>query len=224
MARALVGVLGLLLGILAGTALLLLNPVASFRGLPPLPAELAPATAYRWDEYRGIGGGVGDLLGLARPDRATALMDPALPHVRIGIVVLPAGAGQPAALAVKVSALAEENSVWRAQLGTHDYWNIFWPGEGSLFASSYSNYWSVARDAFFAALVGGEPEPTEPAYAVTAPPPRGGTAGVIGASGRYAGFTGEIREQMYRPAPGADRPEPDWAIAIKANPPPVAAR
>ena len=47
MARALVGMLGLVLGILAGAALLLANPLAWLRGLPPLPADLAPAKAYR---------------------------------------------------------------------------------------------------------------------------------------------------------------------------------
>ena len=73
MARALVVVLGLVLGILTGTGLVLGSPLAWFRGLPPLPADLAPAKAYRWDNYRGIEGGVADLLGLGRrnPHAAT---------------------------------------------------------------------------------------------------------------------------------------------------------
>jgi hypothetical protein len=93
-----------------------------------------------------------------------------------------------------------------------------------VFANARSNYWAVARDAFFAQLVGGDRELMAPSYAVTAPAPPGNPAGVTGASGRYAGFTGEIREQLYLAPPGSDRPEPDWAIAIKANPPPVATR
>lgn len=222
--RALVVVLGLVLGMLAGAGVVLLNPLAWFRGLPPLPADLAPARAYRWDEYRGIEGGVAALFGVARRNREIALMDSALPHVRIGIIVLPAGAGLPAALAVKVAAIDENNSLWRAQLGTDDHWNIFWPGEGSVFANAYSNYWAVARDAFFARLTGGDREQMAPFYAVTAPPPSGELAGVTGASGRYAGFTGEIRELLYLAPPDSKRTDPDWAIAIKANPPPVATR
>lgn len=214
--RVVVGVLGLLLGLLVGAILLLANPLAWLRGLPPLPADLAPAKLYRWDEYRGIEGGVADLLGVRRRTPGKALMDPALAHLRMGIVVLPAGQGMPAALAVKVSAVAGENSLWRAQLGTHDYWSIFWPGEGSVFASSYSNYWSVARDAFFAGLRGSDREAMAAVYPVSAPSPAGDDAGVTGASGRYAGFTGEIRELLYPAKNG-----PDWAIAIKANPPPV---
>ncbi|MBL8199428.1 MAG: hypothetical protein JNK40_00525 [Chromatiales bacterium] len=224
MVRALVVALGLVLGVLTGAGLMLANPLAWLSGLPPLPGDLAPAKAYRWDNYRGIDGGVADLLGIARPDRAIALMDPALLHVRIGIVVLPAGEGTPAALAVKVSATDDANSLWRAQLGTDDYWSIFWPGEGSVFANAYSNYWAVARDAFFAGIAGGEV--MAPSYAVTAPEPLGDPAGVTGASGRYAGFTGEIRELLYPAAAhsGPDLPDPGRAIAIKVNPPPVGTR
>jgi hypothetical protein len=151
-------------------------------------------------------------------------MDPALAQVRIGIVVLPAGEGTPAALAVKVSAIDDANSLWRAQLGTDDYWSIFWPGEGSVFADAYSNYWAVARDEFFAAILGGDRDFIAPSYAVTAPPPIGAPAGVTGASGRYAGFTGEIREVLFPAPANPDGPGPDWAIAVKANPPPVAPR
>lgn len=224
MARALIVVLGLVLGLLAGACLLVANPLSWFQGLPPLPPDLSPFKTYRWDEYRGIEGGVADLLGVGRRNRDVALMDPALSNIRIGIVVLPAGEGTPAALAVKVSAIADDNSLWRAKLGTDDYWSIFWPGEGSVFANAHSNYWAVARDAFFAQLVGGDREQMAPSYAVTAPAPLGDPAGVTGASGRYAGFTGEIREQLYIAPPGSDRSDPDWAIAIKANPPPVATR
>jgi hypothetical protein len=224
MARALIALLGLVLGVLAGAALVLGNPLAWFRGLPPLPADLAPYKTYRWDDYRGVEVGLADLLGVGERNREVALMDPALAHVRIGIVVMPAGEGTPAALAVKVSTLDDDSSLWRAQLGTRDYWSIVWPGEGSVFANAYSNYWALARDTFFAALAGGARELMSPSYAVTAPSPPGDPAGVTGASGRYAGFTGEIREQLYLAPPGAEQPGPDWAVAIKANPPPAAMR
>ncbi len=224
MVRALVGVLGLLLGILVGASVVLLNPLAWIQGMPPLSAELAPVKSYRGENYRGMDLGAAGLLGVGRQDREVALMDPALRHVRIGIVVLPAGEGAPAALAVKLSAAAESNSLWRAQLGTNDYWNIFWPGEGSIFAATYSNYWAVTRDGFFGALRGGSEGSSAGGYPVSAPPPAGSAAGVTGAAGRYAGFTGEIRELLYPAAPDANPRSPDWTIAIKANPPPVRTR
>jgi hypothetical protein len=190
-----------------------------FDGLPPLSAELAPSRAYRWDDYRGVSLGAADFLGVGRRDPDVALASPALSLVRIGIVVLPAGNGLPAALAVKVSAVAEENSLWRAQLGSHDYWTIFWPGEGSVFATGYSNYWRVLRDASFASV--GGPALSADGYAVSAPSMLPGSEGVTGAAGRYAGFTGEIRERLYPSDSGRNT---DWALALKANPPPVTPR
>jgi len=209
----------MVLGIVVGVGLILVNPLTLFAGLPPLSADLAPSRAYRWDEYRGVSLGAADLLGVGRRDPDVALISPALSLVRIGIVVLPAGNGLPAALAVKVSTVAEENSLWRAQLGSHDYWNIFWPGEGSVFAAGYSNYWGVVRDIFFSSI--GGPDLSADGYAVSAPSTLPGSEGVTGATGRYAGFTGEIRERLY---PSASGKNTDWALALKANPPPVVPR
>jgi hypothetical protein len=219
MVRVLVGLSGLVLGVVAGVGLLLANPLTWLEGLPPLSSELAPSKPYRWDDYRGVRLGTADLLGVGRRDPDVALASSALSLVRIGIVVLPAGDGVPAALAVKVSVIAEENSLWRARLGSHDYWNIFWPGEGGAFAAGYSNYWGVVRDRFFSAI--GGPEPTTDGYAISAPSPLGISQGVTGATGRYAGFTGEIRERLF---PSASGDIADWALALKANPPPVVPR
>ena len=219
MLRVLVGLSGLVLGVVAGVGLLLANPLAWLGGLPPLSSELAPPKAYRWDDYRGVRLGTADLLGVGRRDPDVALASPALSLVRIGMVVLPAGDGVPAALAVKISVIAEENSLWRARLGSHDYWNIFWPGEGSAFAAGYSDYWGIVRDRFFSAL--GGPEPAADGYAISAPSPLGISQGVTGATGRYAGFTGEIRERLL---PSASGDFTEWALALKANPPPVVPR
>jgi len=219
--RALVGLLGLVLGIVVGAGLVLANPLTWFDGLPPLSADLAPAKIYRGDNYRGVSLGAADLLGLGRPDPGVALTSPALAQVRIGIVVLPAGAGVPAALAVKVSVIAAENSLWRARLGSHDYWNVFWPGEGSAFAAGYSNYWSVLRDDFFSAIIGRDPQLLVDGYAISARSPLRNSEGVTGGVGRYAGFGGEIREHLYPSASGGN---PDWALALKVNPPPIVPR
>jgi hypothetical protein len=219
--RALVGLAGLILGILLGVGLVLANPLAWFKGLPPLATELAPPKAYRWADSRGVSLRPADLLGLGRPRPGVAFVSPALAQVRLGIVVLPAGDGTPAALAVKVSVIAGENSLWRAQLGTHDYWNVFWPGEGSVFAAGYSNYWGAIRDEVFSAVGSPEPNLLADGYPVSAPSPLRNSTGVTGAAGRFAGFTGEIREFLY---PSEDGENADWALALKSNPPPVTAR
>jgi hypothetical protein len=214
--KVLVGIVGLLLGLLSGVTLLLSNPLALVGRLAPLPADVAPPKAYRFEDYRGIQTGTDDLLGLGDQGNGMAFRDPALAYLRIGTAVLPAGNGRPAALAVKVSTIAGQNSLWRARLGTLDHWDIFWPGEGSVFASGYSNYWALARDLFLAALRGGGPEVLEASYPLSALPPAGITVGVMGGAGRYAGFTGEIREAL---APSAGGTE--WTLAVEARPPPL---
>lgn len=217
--RWLIGILGLILGIVAGAALLLFNPLMVRGALAPLKADLVPDKSYRMDDYRGMSPDLVSLLRGGTRSGETALAAPALANLRIAIIVLPAGNGRPAALAVKVSTLAEQNALWRAQLGTLDYWNLFWPGEGSVFASGYSNYWPMVQDRFLTMLPGANAN-AEPAYALSVPPPAGTLAGVSGAAGRYAGYIGEIRESLLPAATG----EPGWQLSLKASPPPLRSR
>lgn len=217
--RWVIGILGLVLGAIAGAALLLFNPLTVSGALPSVQANLVPDKSYRMDDYRGMPPGMASLLRGGTRSGDHALAAPALANLRMGIVILPAGDGRPAALAVKVSTLAEQNSLWRAQLGTLDDWNIFWPGEGSVFASGYSNYWPLLQREFLAAL-GGDDVEAEAAYALSAPPPSGQLTGVSGAAGRYAGYIGEIRESLLPAAAG----DPGWQLSLKASPPPLGSR
>ena len=221
--RALVGLLGLALGLFVGAIAVVFSPLAGSGRLRPLPSDVAPVKVYEWN-YRGMAIDSAGLLGLGHGSPGVALLDPALRGVRIGVIVLPAGEGTSAALAVKVSTIADDNSLWRAQLGTNDYWNIFWPGEGSVFASGHSNYWGELRDHFLAAVGASDEPSTTTGRLVSDSAPSGSSTGVAGASGRYAGFTGEIRELRY-PAEAASRKlEAGWGVAVKASPPPVTTR
>jgi hypothetical protein len=214
--RWLIGFLGLALGLLAGTAVVLFNPLTA-RGQPrSMQANLVPDKSYRMDDYRGMSPDLRSLLRGADRAGERVLAAPALEKLRIGIIILPAGDGRPAALAVKVSTLSEQNSLWRAQLGTLDYWNIFWPAEGSVFASGYSNYWPLVQDRF-RALFSGSDGNAAASYPLSALPPAGQLTGVNGATGRYAGFIGEIRESLLTATSG----DPGWQLSLKANPPPV---
>ena len=215
--RWLIALFGLALGMLAGTAMVLFNPLTTRGQLGPVAGNLVPDKAYRMDDYRGMSPDLRSLFRGAARTGDRALSAPALAKLRIGIVVLPAGDGRPAALAVKVSTLSEQNSLWRAQLGTLDYWNIFWPGEGSVFASGYSNYWPLVQDRFLAMFSGDD---AETSHALSALPPAGHLTGVNGATGRYAGFIGEIREGLLTATSG----DPGWQLSLKASPPPVGSR
>jgi len=218
--RILTAVLGVVLGFLAGGLLVLANPLSMVGRLEPLPAEVAPPKAYRWEDARGMGTSMADLLGMGGRDNPAAFRDPALAHLRIGTVVLPAGDGLPAALAVKVSTVSTQNSPWRARLGTLDYWNIAWPGEGSVFASGYSNFWTLARDLALAGIRGGGTDALAPRYDLSAlPPANANLGGVVGATGRHAGATGSIREALVPAAGGTE-----WTLALETRAPPLPGR
>ncbi len=226
--RYLAAVLGLFLGIVAGVALLAWNPLM-WPGV--LTGDTAARRTYGGESFRGMDGSVADLLGLA-PEAGTAepraggpLPGATLSGVRIGMVRLPSGAGSPAALAVKVSVIDGSNALWRARLGTDDYWNIFWPGEGSVFAAGYSNAWPLVRDRL-ALLVGVAQgaDDGSPLRLLSAPPPAGVWTGVIGASGRYAGYVGGIREWRGVSSDQVAGQVAEQAIEIKVVPPPVVTR
>jgi hypothetical protein len=214
--KILTGVVGLLLGLALGLGMALANPIALLGGLGPLAPSGMITKQYRMDDARGAPVGVGALLGIGRGGDA-AFKDPANRHVRLGIVVLPAGDGSPAALAVKASVISEENSLWRARLGALDFWNIFWPGEGSVFAAGYGNYWTLVRDLVWSAVRGKGRDGLARSYPVSAPPPPGTFRGVIGATGRFAGASGDLRETV------APRPDgsPDWTLNLNFKPPAI---
>lgn len=212
--RLLTGILGLLLGLVAGVLLVAANPLERVGRLPPLPADTTVLTKrYTLADVAGIPVGLGPLLGRGRSGEI--LSDPPNRGVRIGLAVLPAGDGRPAALAVKASLVSPQNSLWRARLGLLDYWVIAWPGEGAVFATGYSNYWGLSRDVVWSVLGGGGRAALAPAYAVSALPPATDDMGVFGASGRYRNTTGELRETLEPQASGP----PAWTVSLSLQQP-----
>jgi hypothetical protein len=104
-----------------------------------------------------------------------------------------------------------------AQSSGYDYWSVFWPGEGSAFAAGYSNTGKSSAQHLLGNRRSG-PATDDDGYrylrrrrsefeGVPAPP---GVAGVY----REIGSACIVRL----------RREYDWALALKANPPPVVPR
>jgi hypothetical protein len=209
MKRGLAAIAGLLFGLAAGFALVLANPLVYVGALEPVDAGAGISRRYTMPEVAGLQVGLGPLLGWERGADA-GLADPATQGVRIGIAVLPAAGAEPAALAVKVSVLSPQNSLWRARLGVLDYWSIAWPGEGSAFATGYSNFWELCRDLVMALVSGQGRAGLAAAYAVSALPPVDDDAGLFGSSGRFAGLRGSIRETL---EPRLDGP-PAWVLTL----------
>jgi hypothetical protein len=205
MVRHIASLVSLLLGIGAGVLLLIMNPLFLVGRLPA--SDGSSLLSYRYSSAVDPGPGplVARLLGR---DNNAAGADPALRYSDAAIVLLPATAGSPAALAVRVSALSTQNSLLRARLGTLDYWNIQWPAEGGLFAAGYSNYWKLAGDTF----VAGDDGPAG-RYDLAALPPATAGGGITGASGRYAGASGQLRESIIV----GDRP-PERSVELEIHP------
>jgi hypothetical protein len=201
---------GLALGVIAGFGLVLANPLVRVGVMPP-PAEAGPGLSSRYTmaEAAGLALGVVQFLGLGWGED-DLLAAAGTRGIRIGIAVLPEAAGQPPGLAVKASLLSPQNSLWRARLGLLDYWSIAWPGEGSLFATGYTNFWAPHRDLVVAVARGQGRAGLAAEYALSALPPAADDQGIHGSSGRYARARGSIRENL---EPRPDGP-PAWVLTL----------
>lgn len=164
---------------------------------------------YTMTDAAGLSLGVARFLGLGWGND-DLLADEGTRGIRIGIAVLPAADGKPPGLAVKASLLSPQNSIWRARLGLLDYWSIAWPGEGSLFATGYTNFWSLHRDLVVAVATGQGRAGLAAEYPVSALPPAVDDEGIHGSSGRHARARGSIREIL---EPRLDGP-PAWVLTL----------
>jgi hypothetical protein len=194
--RFAVGIIGLLCGVALGAALLLLNPVTLLQpSLPPLAGSVQSLT---WENGRahGMAMTARAVLGIDMGDAATsAFADPGIRYARVEVAALSGEVGMGPALAVRFSAIARQNSLLRARFGMTTYTNIIWPGSGSLFLAGSENLWAPVRDRLWLAARGrGLP----PGAQYRLPPVPGATVGqtITGASGRYAGASGEYRESL----------------------------
>jgi len=211
---------GLLAGMLAGIAIVLLNPLPSFARLAPLTGGEVHSFSYQAAHTRGIEPQLREFLGLpGRGSSRRALSDPALRHLRASLIVLPDPAGGEPALGVRISVLARDNAVWRGRLGLNDYWLIGLPGQGALFADGHSNYWHYQRDHSWGTVRGGAAERLAERYPLSAQATAAGSLGLTGGNGIWRGQRGELRETLLPQAEGA----PGWVIDLRlpAPVPPV---
>lgn len=203
--KALVVLAGLLIGVLGGTATVLLNPITWSQGRPAALAGAVRSFGWEGDVYRGFDMTPSGLLGLDRFDPGeSALKDPAIRYARAEIVTMSAVDGGAPLLAVRLSAIARSNSLLRGRLGIVSNWNILWPGEDSLLAAGSENFWVPLRDAVWSAVRGHGLHPTALSYPLPSlpgmAPPR-----LIGGRGAFATVRGGFREEFLPdPAAGAD--------------------
>lgn len=190
--RILVIIAGLLAGLVAGTAVLLLRP-AQWLAPAPLSQE---GTTVVMKMVSGIqrGSAVGPFaaLGLGPPSGG-GLGETSLQYSRFGIAVLDGGLDGGRAIGVKLAALGPDNSLLAGHLGGEVAWNVIWPGLGSIFLVGEEDYWPELADAMRAGARGDGFTTDGQRYLVS----RHGAGefqGVVGASGRLQTAAGSYDE------------------------------
>jgi hypothetical protein len=188
---------GLGVGVLLGVGLLSLNPIVWFH---PPPVGLSGAVrTLGWESggrFAGFPLTPGGLLGLSVPsDAGRVATERGVRLARAEAVLLTGDAELPAALGVRLSALAEENSLLRARFGIVTQWNIVWPGMGSVLLSGSENLWPPLRDGLWSALRGRGLRPTAVRYALSPLPGREAAGFALG-TGAFAEAAGAFREEF----------------------------
>jgi hypothetical protein len=193
--KGLVGILGILIGTGSALVLLLLNPF--YPHIDPSGNVQRGAMIYNYSaaEYHGIAMtplsffGISEIFG-----GGDGFYSDGIRHTAAAVILLRNRDGQTAALATKLTAVAEASDMLVGDLGIDSYWNIFWPNSGSVFLVGRENYWPVVTDVLIAGLRGEGPLPAGERYSVTVRPEGRRVRGVLGSSGKFTGATGLFQD------------------------------
>ena len=201
MRRAVV-VAGFLCGMLLGLVVLALNPMGMSSSAPVVAAGARTLT-FNTGQFRGFELTPFALLGVSgiAADGA-GLSEPAIRYSRIDVAALSADSSSAVALAVRLSSIARENSLWRGRLGVVTDWNVVWPEQGSLFLSGSENFGPVVADCLWSLLRGHGLRPRAPRYDLSPVPGAGTGQSVNGARGAFDGARGSFVES-FEPLPDA---------------------
>jgi len=193
--KALVGILGILIGIGSAGALLLLNPFYPHIERSGNVQRGTIVFDYSAAEYRGIAMTPPSFFGISKFfGSGDEFYSDGIRHTAAAVMLVKNQDGQTAALATKLTAVAETSDLLVGDLGVDSYWNVFWPNSGSVFLVGRENYWPVITDVLIAGLRGEGPLPTGEQYSVTVRPEGRRVRGILGSSGKFTGATGLFQD------------------------------
>ena len=206
--------LGFLCGILAVLFLLLKNPLAATGN----DAGFASA-AYRWTALEFAGNPftpvrvLGVPAGLIPGSVAAEEFD----YGNASILLLQDEQGQPVALATRLSGVGKGGSLLQGNAGIDTYTNIFWPNRGSVLMYGYENRWPVIASQALA-MLGQSADGQQPGnYMVSANPPNGASAGIVGGSGLMMAVGGTYQEQLLQLDGESEQPAGIYSGAISVQ-------
>lgn len=197
-------VIALLLGILAGAALLLagmyFNPFAARQSLSPvavsddmlavLDYSLAPSESILFTND-------GESLRKPYPLKVQELWEPAIQKTWVTVTELTNARGEPAGVGIKFSSESENSRPLRGEALVDSVWQIYVPGRGTLVVHQVENYWALLRDIVVPARWSSSDSWRGNWHgSVTMGPGALGTGRVVGGSGEFAGVSAEAMESV----------------------------
>jgi hypothetical protein len=199
--KRLTGIIGFLCGIGAGIFVLLNNPLS-----PPAYSAVADSDAYQWKalEFFGISFTPNELLHLSSGSSNRSLGAKEVGLASASIVLLLDTAGQPVALATRLTAMNKAPDMYAENVGVDTYTNIFWPNAGSVLMHGYENRWPLIRNNLVALTNDAGQDSAGLEVLVSAVRPDKAPTGIVGGSGLFTGVGGRYSETIWQ-----DSEQPD---------------
>lgn len=185
--KRLIAISGFLTGVLVTLVMLLNNPLTS-AGL----SGAAGSGAYYWNvlEFAGNEYAPAGLMGFTQGSGLQSMGAEEVALANASIMLLQDAAGQPLALATRLSSISKGGSVLYGNVGTESYTNIFWPNRGSVFLQGHENRWPLIRNR----IVGLFSSPDQAEFAVSSR--ADSEVGIVGGSGQLIGQGGLYSETL----------------------------
>ena len=190
-------VLTLLAGFLVGATLALtglyFNPLTETLG--PLPASDDTTFTYASPVTSELVFAHGNLSRVpSYPSGVPNLWEDTINKSALSVIQL-RGSDGTTAIASRISYPSEETDLLRNGVLLTDDWVVSFPGQGSFFINSQSNWWPFLKEVLIPVWYLGRPWPGPSEYAPTVGPANGVWARVNGATGRFDGLTGTAAER-----------------------------
>lgn len=187
MRHALILLAGLVVGALAGAAVVYYNPLTANRSPPPVTADwqldyALPEPGLLMHTHGG------DLPLARRPADVPELWEETIRSSLVTTLELVDGRDGGAAWATRISVPSTKTNLVLNGVVIDDYWLISAPDAGSLFVATNTNLWPALKDTYLRVDVLGRPWQGPTAYSPTL---RSADSPVVfGATGRFAEATG----------------------------------
>ena len=193
MRHLLVALLGLLLGVAGGSAVIYYNPFTESSSSAPAPTDRVLRYSLPDQVLEFSLGEDARLMG--QPVGEDALWEETIARAAVLGLTLDNDADQPAAVASRVMATSSATDLLLEGVLVRDYWLVTIPREGTLFVEADSNVWPFLKQALIPAWLLDRPWQGPSDYWPTAGPGADGTALVTGTAGEFEGAEGSAIER-----------------------------